>query len=85
VMNIIEMLMKLVPSQTCLLYTLEISEGQQELYPDGGASPYLEFLRNYTIKQQGDQFFVAATAMAGRQLIRFLTSAASPSDTIAFF
>ena len=42
-------------------------------------------LRNYTIKQQGDQFFVAATAMAGRQLIRFLTSAASPSDTIAFF
>lgn len=50
VMNIIEMLMKLVPSQTCLLYTLEIQDGVQELYPDGGASPYLEFLRNYTIK-----------------------------------
>lgn len=50
VMNIIEVLMKLVPSQTCLLYSLEIQDGQQELYPDGGASPYLEFLRNYTIK-----------------------------------
>lgn len=50
VMNIIEIIMKLVPSQTCLLYTLEIQEGQQELYPDGGASPYLEFLRNYNIK-----------------------------------
>lgn len=50
VMNIIEILMKLVPSQTCLLYSLEIQDGQQELYPDGGASPYLDFLRNYTIK-----------------------------------
>lgn len=50
VMNLIEVLMKLVPSQTCLLYSLEINEGQPELYPDGGASPYLDFLRNYTIK-----------------------------------
>lgn len=50
VMNIIEVLLKLVPSQTCLVYTVEVHEDQFELIPDGGASPYLEFLRNYTIK-----------------------------------
>lgn len=50
IMNIIENLMKLVPSQTCLLYSVETSDNTQELFPDGGASPYLEFLRNYTIK-----------------------------------
>jgi hypothetical protein len=27
---------------------------------------YVYALRNYTIKKQGDQFFIAATAMAGR-------------------
>ncbi|MBM3461413.1 MAG: diguanylate cyclase [Armatimonadetes bacterium] len=50
VMNIIECLMKLVPSQTCLLYSVETQDGQVELFPDGGASPYLEYLRNYSIK-----------------------------------
>lgn len=50
VMNMIESLMKLVPSQTCLLYSVEMQDGQTELFPDGGASPYLEYLRNYSIK-----------------------------------
>jgi diguanylate cyclase (GGDEF)-like protein len=50
VMNIIEHLIRLVPAQTCLLYSLETQDGEQQLYPDGGASPYLELLRHSSIK-----------------------------------
>jgi diguanylate cyclase (GGDEF)-like protein len=49
VMALIDCLNTLLPSQTCLVFALEVQDGREELLPDGGASPYLDFVRDYSI------------------------------------
>ena len=49
VMGMIECLNALLPSQTVLVFALERQDGREELLPDGGASPYLDFVRNLAI------------------------------------
>jgi diguanylate cyclase (GGDEF)-like protein len=49
-MSIVEHLLKMVPSQTCILFIVESIEGQPEIFAEVAYSPYSDFFRNFSLR-----------------------------------
>jgi len=47
--KIVEYLLQIIPSQTCLLFVPDEIDGRKELFAEVAASPYADYFRNYSL------------------------------------